>query len=209
MAQVKVHDLKRAEVGSVDLPDAAYDYPLKKHLLFEAVRHYMACGRAGTHKVKNRVEVRGGGKKPWRQKGTGRARVGSTRSPLWRSGGTIHGPMPRDYSYRFPRKARRRALASALSDKLRDGQLIVVDEWKLDAPKTKQLVELIEKGMGLDGKVLIVFDGESDNTELAARNVPYIDAMRAMQVHAYHVLNHETVVLSRAAAEQLGEVLTR
>lgn len=209
MADVKVHNMRLEEVGSASLPDGAYDYPLKRHLLFEAVRHYLASGRAGTHKTKNRIEVSGGGKKPWKQKGTGRARVGSTRSPLWRKGGVVFGPQPRDYSYALPRKARRRALASALSDKLREGKLLVLDAWSLDAPKTKTLHGILRKDMKLEGKVLVLFDGESTNTELAARNIPSVDAMRALQAHAYHVLDHDVVVISRAAAEELGEVLTR
>jgi large subunit ribosomal protein L4 len=209
MPEVKVHNLRREEVGAVDLPEGAYDYPYKRHLLYEAVRHYLAVGRAGTHKAKNRVDVRGGGRKPWRQKGTGRARVGSIRSPLWRGGGTIHGPLPRDYSYRFPKKARRRALASALSDKLREGQLIVVDEWQLEQPKTKALVGLVRGELKIEGKVLLVHEGGSEAFERAARNHPEIGFIRAMQLHAYHVLDHETLVMSRAAAEQLGEVLTR
>ena len=209
MADVKVHNMRLEEVGNASLPDAAYDYPLKRHLLFEAVRHYLACGRAGTHKTKNRVEVRGGGRKPWKQKGTGRARVGSTRSPLWRKGGTVFGPRPRDYSYAFPKKARRRALASALSDKLRDGKLVVLDQWTFGEAKTSSLHAILRKDMRLEGKVLVVFDGENGNTELAARNIPSVDALRALQVHAYHVLDHDIVVISRAAAEELGEVLTR
>ena len=209
MADVKVHNMRLEEVGSASLPDGAYDYPLKRHLLFEAVRHYLASGRAGTHKTKNRVEVAGGGRKPWKQKGTGRARVGSTRSPLWRKGGIVFGPQPRDYSYAFPRKARRRALASALSDKLREGKLFVLDAWSMDEPKTKALHGILRNDMKLEGKVLVLFDGESANTELAARNIPSVEAMRAMQAHAYHVLDHDVVVISRAAAEELGEVLTR
>lgn len=211
MAQVKVHDLSLREVGTVELPDAVYDYPFKRHLLYEAVRHYLACARAGTHKVKNRIEVSGGGKKPWKQKGTGRARHGSSRSPLWRKGGTVHGPVPRDYSFAFPKKARRRALASALADKLRSGDLIVVDAWSLEQPKTKLLAGVVAGGLKLQdaSKVLVVYDGENQNVDLAARNNPSIGAMRALQLHAYHVLDSEKVVISRAAATELGEVLSR
>lgn len=210
MAHVTVHDLALREVGTVDLPDTVYDYPYNRHLLYEAVRHYLACARAGTHKVKNRIEVSGGGKKPWKQKGTGRARHGSSRSPLWRKGGTVHGPVPRDYSYRFPRKARRRALASALSTKLREGNLIVVDEVTLEMPKTKLLAGVVANGLKLPNtKVLVVYDGENENVALAARNHPDLAAMRALQLHAYHVLDTEKVVISRAAATSLGEVLAR
>ncbi len=209
MAEMSIINMKREAIGSVELPDAAYDYPLKRHLLYEAVRHYLAVGRAGTHKAKNRVEVSGGGKKPWRQKGTGRARSGSTRSPIWKGGGVVHGPRPRDYSYRFPRKARARALASALSEKRREEKLLLVDAWAIETPKTKQLAQLVRTQLGLEGKVLLVFDGENEALELAARNHPQIGAIRALQLHCYDVLNFDTVVMSKAAAEQLGEVLDR
>ncbi|HHN73836.1 MAG TPA: 50S ribosomal protein L4 [Acidobacteria bacterium] len=209
MADVAVVNLKRESVGKVELPDAVFDYPWKRHLLYEAVHHYLACARRGTHKVKNRVEVSGGGKKPWRQKGTGRARVGSMRSPIWRGGGIVHGPQPRDYSYRFPRKARRRALASALSDKLRGEKLVLVESLEVATHKTKDLDRLVRKDLGLDGKTLLVFDGENEKIELASRNHTSIGAIRVMQLHAYHVLNFETVVITRVAAEQLGEVLAR
>ncbi|UCF68421.1 MAG: 50S ribosomal protein L4 [Acidobacteriota bacterium] len=209
MAEISVVNMKREQVASIDLPDGAYDYPTKRHLLYEAVRHYLACGRRGTHKAKNRVDVRGGGRKPWRQKGTGRSRHGSIRSPLWRSGGVAHGPLPRDYSYRFPKQARRRALASALSDKRREGALLVIDELQLDTPKTKALAGFVRDGLGLKGKTLLVYDGENGNLELASRNHPALAAVRALQLHAFHVLDCETLVMSRAAAEQLGEVLSR
>lgn len=208
MAEVKVFGANRRKVGTVELPDAAFDYPFKRHLVYEAVRHYLATGRSGTHKVKNRVEVSGGGRKPWRQKGTGRARVGSTRSPLWRKGGTVHGPRPRNYSYRFPKGARRRALASALSEKLRQDALVVVSALDLDDHKTKTLVGLYEQ-LKLPGKTLFVFDGDNRNIELAARNHPSMASVRALSLHPYHVLDCETVVITKAAAQQLGEVLAR
>lgn len=209
MPQVTVHDLNRKKVGTVDLPDAAFDYPLNRHLLWEAVRHYLACGRSGSHKVKNRVEVRGGGRKPWRQKGTGRSRHGSIRSPLWRKGGVVHGPRPRDYSYAFPKRARRRALASALSAKLRDGQLLIVEDLTLDQPKTGLLDRLVREGLQLEGQTLLVHNGEREAVDLAARNNPRLASLRALQLHAYHVLDAEVVVISREAAQALGEVLTR
>ncbi len=209
MAEIEVFNARREKVGAVELPDLAFAYPFKRHLLYEAVRHYLACARAGTHKAKNRTEVSGGGKKPWKQKGTGRSRHGSTRSPLWRHGGIVFGPVPRDYSYDFPRQSRRRALASALSDKVRQGKCMIVDSLPLDTSKTKAVAEYVRRGLGLDGKVLLVFDGENRTLEVASRNHPEIGALRAMNVHAYDVLNHDAVVMSRAAAEQLGEVLSR
>lgn len=209
MPEIAITNLRREGVGSLQLPDAAFAYPLKRHLLYEAVRHYRACARAGTAKTKNRTEVSGGGKKPWKQKGTGRSRHGSTRSPLWRKGGTVFGPVPRDYSYPFPKMARRRALASALSEKLREGKLLLVDGLPIEQPKTRLLSGMVRGQLGLPGKVLLVYDGENPAMELASRNHPEIGSVRALQLHPYHVLDFDTIVLSRAAAEQLGEVLAR
>ena len=207
--KITVKNLSNKDVKEIDLPEAIFGYPYKEHLIHATVVANLAAKRSGTHATKTRSDVRGGGRKPWRQKGTGRARAGSTRSPLWRKGGTVFGPRPRDYSYAFPKKARRRALASALSDKLRDGKLVVLDQWTFGEAKTSSLHAILRKDMRLEGKVLVVFDGENGNTELAARNIPSVDALRALQVHAYHVLDHDIVVISRAAAEELGEVLTR
>jgi large subunit ribosomal protein L4 len=209
MAEIAVLNLHREEVGRVSLPDEVYARPWNRHLVYEAVRAFLATARRGTHKAKNRVEVSGGGRKPWKQKGTGRSRHGSTRSPLWRKGGVVFGPHPRDYSYAVPKRARRRALAAALSDKLRNGQLIVVADLPFEQPKTRALEGLLRDDLSLTGKVLVVFDGENEALELAARNHPKIGATRALGLHAHHVLDHETVVISRAAAEQLGEVLSR
>ncbi len=209
MADVAVLNAQRQEVARLTLPDTVYGREFNRHLLYESVRAYLASARAGTHATKNRVDVSGGGKKPWKQKGTGRSRHGSTRSPLWRHGGTIFGPQPRNYSYAIPKRARRVALATALSDKLREGKLVVLDAVAFTEPKTKNLQSLVRKDLGLAGKVLVVFDGENTAIELAARNHPKIGAVRALQLHPYHVLDVDTVVISRAAAEQLGEVLGR
>ncbi len=209
MAEIPVLNLKREEVGRVSLPDAVYARPWRRHMVYEAVRAFRAAAHSGDHKTKNRVEVSGGGRKPWKQKGTGRSRHGSIRSPLWRKGGTIFGPVPRDYSFEPPRKVRRGALAAALSDKVRSGQFVVVESLALEQPKTRVLAGLVRDGLALPGKVLLVFDGENPSLELAARNHEDIAAVRALALHAYHVLDHETVVISRAAAEQLGEVLSR
>lgn len=209
MPQVEVINAQRQAVGQIELPDAVYARPFNRHLVYEAVRAYLASARRGTHKAKNRMEVSGGGKKPWKQKGTGRSRHGSTRSPLWRHGGIVFGPVPRDYSYDLPKKARRGALATALSDKLREGKLFVLEQIAFEEAKTQKLAGLVQKDLQLSGKVLLVFDGECPALELASRNHPEIDALRVLNVHAYHVLDHDTVVISRAAAEQLGEVLSR
>jgi large subunit ribosomal protein L4 len=182
---------------------------VKRHLLHEAVRNYMAGWRAGTHDTKNRVEVSGGGKKPWKQKHTGRARHGSSRSPLWRKGGTVQGPTPRDYSWDLPKQVRRGALRSALSLKVSTDRLVVLDAFGLENGKTRGLRELIEGGLGLSKKVLIVYDGEDTHLGLAARNNPRVKAVRALGMNVYDILNHDYLVLSRGAAEKVGKALAR
>ena len=209
MPEIDLRNVKGETVGRVSLPDGVFAAPVKRHLLYEAVRHYRAVGRAGTHDTKNRSEVAGGGKKPWKQKHTGRARHGSTRSPLWRKGGTVQGPHPRDYGYDLPKEVRRGALRSALSLKAKDDRLIVLDTLALDSSKTKDLQSLLVDGLGIDRKVLIVHDDEGQNIARAAGNHPRIKAVRALEMNVYDLLNHEYLVLSRAAAEKVGEVLSR
>ena len=209
MPELDVRNMNGEKVGTVNLPDEVFAAPVKRHLLHEAVRNYLAGGRRGTHDTKNRTEVAGGGRKPWKQKHTGRARHGSIRSPLWRKGGTVHGPTPRDYSYDLPRQVRRGALRAALSAKLKDERLIVVEGFELPSPKTRELREIIEEKLGLDSKVLIVHDGEGGNLALAARNHPRVKAVRALGINVYDILNHDYLVLSREAAEKVGEVLAR
>jgi large subunit ribosomal protein L4 len=205
-------DLKNTDgqtVGTVTLPDEVFAAPVKRHLLHEAVRQYRAGGRAGTHATKNRTEVAGGGKKPWKQKHTGRARHGSSRSPLWRKGGTVHGPQPRDYSYALPRQVRQAALRSALSLKAHSNRLIVVDRIDLGSPKTKDLQAMLRDRLGLDRGVLLVHEGEDRNLTLAARNHPRIKAVRSLAINVYDLLKHEYLVLSRDAAARIGEALSR
>ena len=209
MPEMDIRDASGKTVGKIALPDAVFAAPVKRHLLHEAVRNYMATGRAGTHDTKNRCEVSGGGKKPWKQKHTGRARHGSSRSPLWRKGGTVQGPTPRDYSYGLPKQVRRGALRAALSLKLSADRLVVLDKFGLDSSKTHALQELIEHGLGLSKRVLIVHDGEDAHLDLAARNHPRLKAVRALGMNVYDILNHDYLVLSRGAAEKVGEVLAR
>ncbi len=177
-------------------------------LLYEAVRHYLACRRRGTAKTKTRANVSGSGRKLWRQKGTGRARVGSIRSPLWRHGGTVHGPQPRDYSYRLPRKMLLGALRSALSAKLRDGELTVVSSFALEDHKTRTVRAALDS-LEANRTVLLVDNPEDNKLELGSRNLPGVTLQRSRDVNAYHLLGHERVVMSEAAARKLSEVLAK
>jgi large subunit ribosomal protein L4 len=209
MPEVSVRNLKNEELRRLELAEEIFGYPLKRHLLYEAVHHQLAARRSGTAKTKNRTEIQGGGRKPWRQKHTGRARHGSTRSPLWRSGGTVFGPQPRSYDYAFPKKARRSALRSALSQKVREEKLIVLDSLRLDSHRTRDLLAVLSEGLAPEGKTLMVYDGENRNLRLAARNLSAVTAVRSPAVSVVDLLRHDTVLVTEAALEQLMEVLGR
>jgi large subunit ribosomal protein L4 len=209
MPEIAVRNWKNESVRSLDLDPAVFDYPLKQHLIYEAVLAYRDAGRAGTHKSKNRVEVSGGTRKLWKQKHTGRARVGDNRSPLWRHGGTVHGPHPRDYSWSFPKRMRRNALRSALAQKLRDGKLICVEAFELDSVKTKELEKAVASGLGITGKTLLVPADAERNLELAARNNPRMKAVRALGVSIVDLLDHDVLLVSEEALRKLNEVLAR
>ncbi len=206
MPTVDVIDFNNKTVGSLELSDAVFGAPVNEALLYEAVRHHLAGTRRGTAKTKTRHEVAGSGKKLWRQKGTGRARMGSIRSPLWRHGGTTHGPQPRDYSYKLPRKMQLGALRSALSAKLRDGELRVVNEFSVAEPKSK----LMRKALDLvDAKrtVLLVDNSDNRNIELSSRNLDGVKLVSSREVNVYDLLGHVQVLLSEAAAKKLSEAL--
>jgi large subunit ribosomal protein L4 len=207
MAEITVHDWNKKKVGTLELDDAVFDYELREHLIYEAVCAYQAAGRAGTHKTKNRTEVSGGTRKLWKQKHTGRARMGDNRSPLWRHGGTVHGPQPRDYSWKLPKKMRRNAIKSALAQKLREGKVLCLSSLDRDSSKTKELEAAVSGKLGLAGKVLLVPEDENQNLDLAARNNPRLHVVRAMGVSIVDVLSHETLVFSEPALKRLGEVL--
>jgi len=207
MAELAVRDWSNKQLRTLDLDDGVFDYPLKEHLIYEAVCAYRAAGRAGTHKVKNRKEVSGGTRKLWKQKHTGRARMGDNRSPLWRHGGTVHGPSPRDYGWAFPKKMRRNAIKSALAQKLRDGNLVCLDSLERESPKTAELAAAIAGDLGLSGKVLLVTEDDSRNLQLAARNLPRVSVVRSMGVSIVDLLDHDVVVASEAALTRLAEVL--
>jgi large subunit ribosomal protein L4 len=208
MPTVDVFDLNNQKVGTLELADEVFGAEVNEALLYEAVRHYQAGRRAGTHKTKVRAEVAGSGKKLWKQKGTGRARMGSVRSPLWRHGGTVHGPVPRDYSYSLPRKMVLGALRSALSAKVRDGELKVVQAFGLADYKTKNAMNTLAK-LDAGRTVLVVDNGENRNLALGVRNLKGVTLLPTREVNAYHLLGHQSVLISEAAARKFSEALAK
>jgi large subunit ribosomal protein L4 len=203
MATIDIHDLTGAKVGTLDLADEVFG-AVNEDLLWEAVKHYRASQRAGTHATKNKKLVSGAGKKLWKQKGTGRARVGSIRSPLWRHGGTVHGPQPRSYDYTFPRKKLLGALRSALASKFADGKLIVVNTFDLKETKTKAFREVLDK-LKVDGGALLVevpMHGNR-NLELSSRNLAGVELVSGSDVHPYHLLRYDRAIFSQPAIEKL------
>ncbi len=207
MPVVDVKNLEGKTVGQVELADAVFAAKVNPHLLHETVRWYLAAQRAGTHKTKGRGEVSGSGRKLWRQKGTGRARVGSIRSSIWRKGGTVHGPQPRSYAYRLPRKMLLGALRSALSAKLADEKLIVVDAWALESHKTKAFRQALDKLDGDTRTMLLVDQGGNRNLELASRNLEGVKLVQPTTLQPYDLLRHDRLVISKDAAVRLGASL--
>lgn len=206
MPTVKVLNLENKEVGEVQLSDAVFDVPFNEPLIHAAVRNFMANARQGTSATKTRGDVSGSGRKLWKQKGTGRARIASLRSPLWKGGGNVHGPQPRDWSYNMPRKMRRGALRSALSERVREGNVIVVEGWTLDKPKTKDFVSSLGV-LGLDGKTLIVDSFDNENLLLSSRNLQRAKVVNSPGLNIYDLLYHEKLVLSQAAVAELEQLL--
>ena len=202
MATIDIHDLTGKKVGTFDLADEIFG-AVNEDLIWEAVKHYRAGQHVGTHKTKSRREVSGSGKKLWKQKGTGRARIGSIRSPLWRHGYTVHGPQPRSYDYTFPRKKLLGALRSALAAKFADGKLIVVNAFDIKEPKTKDFRKSLD-ALKVDKTVLIVEAGSSNrNLELSARNIDGLELMAGNEIHPYHLLRYNHVIFSHPAIEKL------
>ncbi len=199
--EVSVVDSDNKEVSRLSLP-RAFSSRVNDYLMFDQVLAQRASGRAGTAATKTRGKIRGGGAKPWKQKGTGRARAGSIRSPIWRGGGTTFGPQPRSFGYRLPRKARRAALASALSQKARDGQVKVVDNFSFEAPRTRQMKELLDS-LSVSGTVLVVLAEMDANVALSARNLPGVSVVLVDGVNVYDLLKHETLLLVPAAVEAI------
>jgi large subunit ribosomal protein L4 len=203
MATIDIHNLSGAKVGTLDLADEVFG-AVNEDLLWEAVKHYRAGQRAGTHATKNRWRVSGSGKKLWKQKGTGRARVGSIRSPLWRHGGTVHGPQPRSYDYAFPRKKLLGALRSALASKLADGKIIVVNAFNVTEPKTKVFREALDKLKVKKTALLVEVPNHGNrNLELSSRNIAGTELVPSNEVHPYHLLRYEQVIFSQPAIERL------
>jgi large subunit ribosomal protein L4 len=207
MPVVDVKNLQGKTVGQFELSDAVFGARINQNLLHETVRWYLAWQRAGTHKVKGRGEVSGSGKKLWRQKGTGRARVGSIRSSIWRKGGTVHGPVPRSYAYRLPKKIRLGALRSALSAKLAAEKLTVVDDWALETHKTKAFREVLDRLDGETKTILLVNLEGNINLERASRNLEGVKLISPKGLEVYDLLRHDRLVLSKQAAVRLGESL--
>ncbi|ADD03209.1 ribosomal protein L4/L1e [Thermoanaerobacter mathranii subsp. mathranii str. A3] len=204
MAKVAVYNVKGEQVGEIELKDSVFGVPVNVPVMHQAVLNYLANQRQGTHSTKTRGEVRGGGRKPWRQKGTGRARQGSIRAPQWIKGGVVFGPKPRDYSYKLPKKVKRLALKSALSSKVRDNEIIVLDEFKLDQPKTKKVVELL-KNFNVDSALIVVPEGEK-NVELSTRNIPGVKTLYANYLNTYDVLKYDKFIITKDAVGIVEEV---
>ena len=206
MPAVDIIDATSKKTGVMDLSEALFGVPPRKSLVHEALVMQLANARQGTAGTKTRHFVSGGGVKPFRQKGTGRARAGSSRSPLWRKGGIVFGPHPRDYSYTMPKKAVRQAIASILSSKLTDGDLVVVDKFSLTGPKTKEAAALL-KGLGLTGKIMILTTGEDENLYLSARNIADVNVCRVENVNIFDLLKYTKLLADKGAMEKLQEVM--
>ncbi|WP_153125764.1 50S ribosomal protein L4 [Peribacillus tepidiphilus] len=206
MPKVTLFDQMGSKKGEIELNDSVFGIEPNKHVLFEAIIMQRASLRQGTHKVKNRSEVSGGGRKPWRQKGTGRARQGSIRSPQWRGGGTVFGPQPRSYSYKLPKKMRRLALKSALSAKVAEDNILVLENLTFEAPKTKEFVAFL-KGLSVDTKALVVTDKLDENVALSARNIPGVTVVEAAGLNVLDLVGHNKLIITKAAVEKVEEVL--
>lgn len=206
MPTLTVFDQKGAETGTMELADDVFGIKPNEHVLHQAVVMQLASRRQGTHAVKNRSAVRGGGRKPWRQKGTGRARQGSIRAPQWVGGGTVFGPTPRSYGFKLPKKERRLAIKSALSAKVLDKDLIVVDNLSLEKPKTKDFLSILNHLSATD-KALVVTGNPDETIMLSSRNLPGVTVLTVPQVNVLDVLLHDKLIVTQEAAEKLGEVL--
>src|SRR6266550_138672 len=206
MPTVKVRNLRNEEIREVELSDAVFDAPLNEGLIHAAVRNFMANARQGTSATKTRGDVAESGRKLWKQKGPGRARIASLRSPLWKGGGNVHGPQPRDWSYNMPRKMRQGALRSALSERVREGKVTLVDGWTLDKPKTKELISSL-KQLGHEGKTLIVDSLDNENLKLSTRNVQSTKVVNSFGLNIYDLLYHEKLIISKSAVEELEQLL--
>lgn len=206
MPKVAVYNIDRQQVGDIELNDNVFGVEVNGGLLHQVVVMQLASQRLGTHATKTRAFVRGGGRKPWKQKGTGRARSGSRRSPLWVGGGTVFGPHPRSYAFSMPRKQRRLAIKCALSDKVQEDSLFVLDALDFEAPKTKQVVKLLQT-FEIDNKALIITAEEAENVERSSRNIPGVKAINTTGLNVYDILNHDKLFVTKDAVARIEEVL--
>lgn len=206
MPKVALYDANGAQVGEIDLNEDIFGIEPNKAVLYEFVKMQLANKRTGNASTKTRAEVRGGGKKPWRQKGTGRARVGSSRNPVWKGGGIVFGPKPRDYSYKLPRKVRRLALKSALSSKVKGNTLVVVDELLMNEPKTKDMVKILSSLNVNQNNTLVVTSNDDINVSKSARNIPGIKPIKADFINVYDVLKYDTLLITKDAVARIEEV---
>ena len=204
MASVKVYDIEGKEVETLELNDAVFGVEINEHIMHKAVVGQLANNRQGTQSAKTRSEVSGGGRKPWRQKGTGHARQGSTRAPQWTGGGIVFAPKPRDYSFKMNKKEKKLALLSALTSKVADNKIVVLDEFKLDEIKTKKFAEVMNNLKV--SKALVVLEGENKNVVLSGRNIPTVKVSATNEINTYDVLKYDTLVVTKAAVEKLQEV---
>ena len=204
MANVSVYNIEGKEVGSIELNDAVFGVEVNEHLVHMAVVNQLANNRQGTQSAKTRSEVSGGGRKPWRQKGTGHARQGSTRAPQWTGGGIVFAPKPRDYSFKMNKKEKRIALLSVLSSKVAESKIVVLVEFKLDEIKTKKFVEVMNN-LKVEN-ALVVLEGENKNVVLSGRNIPSVKVTATNEINTYDVLKYTTLVVTKAAVEKLEEV---
>lgn len=209
MPQVAKYNTTGSQVGEINLADSVFNQNVNEHAVHQVITAQLAAIRQGTASTKTRGEVRGGGRKPWRQKGTGRARHGSIRSPLWVGGGIVFGPKPRDYQQKVPKKVKRMALRSILTDKLKNDSLIVLEDLKFDQPKTKQMAEVLNN-LKLDGKKVVIIIPEKDaNIYLSTRNIPGVKTLLVEALNAYDLLNNDYIVIANEALEKIEEVLAR
>ncbi|NLM89304.1 MAG: 50S ribosomal protein L4 [Syntrophomonadaceae bacterium] len=205
MPKVPLYNMSGAQVGELELNDSVFGIEPNQAVLYDFVKMQMANKRVGIASAKTRAEVRGGGRKPWRQKGTGRARVGSTRNPIWTGGGVVFGPHPRDYSYKLPRKVRRLAMRSALSTKVKEQSIIVVDELSFEEPKTRLMVETL-KTLNAGKKTLVVTADADDNVTKSARNIPGVKQLPADFINVYDLLHYDTLLITKDAVARVEEV---
>ncbi len=209
MPKVPLYNISGEQVGEVDLNESVFGINVNQSVLHDAVVAYLANQRQGTHDTKTRGEVRGGGRKPWRQKGTGRARHGSTRSPIWKGGGVVFGPHPRDYSVKLPKRVKKLAIRSALSSTVESGNIIVLDQLSLEHPKTKEMVRILDNLKASDKKALIVTAAQDENIIKSARNIEGVKTTSANFLNVYDIMAHQALVITKDAVDKVEEVLAK